>query len=476
MVAFGWILGALAVLASSLSPVAGTAELDAFIQAELPESAAPGLAYARVEDGEIVARGFGEQLEGSGDAVTADTLFPIGSVTKSFTALAIMQLVEADEINLDDPVSNYLPVFADGAGSKITLRQLLNHTSGFSTVQGNSQHGNADASQFDLIEYAGELAKAGPARTPGTAWEYSNANYQILGAVIERVSGSSYSDFVNARIFEPLGMASSLVAVGDFPASAATGHRPWFGSVRPAASGPQHRINAPAGGIISSANDMGRYVAMWLNGKEDVISAGAKAAMLAPSGPAAQSYGLGWALDSAQGTAYHTGLVPGFETLASFAPSKGTGVVVLVNANGGLGFADTWYLIGGVSARAMGQDHQDDGSRIGPQVAYLSIALLPPLFILFGFISWKGRSGLRRKRESSGGRISLWLPVLAMGGLAFFLLVYLPQMFGGSIATLRIYQPDFALCLIATAILAPAWAILRLVLAHSREAAAIDNG
>ena len=464
----GWLIGALAILASSLSVNSDSAEADTFIEAELPASAVPGLAYARVEDGDIIVRGFGERRKGGDEPVTADTLFPIGSVSKSFTAIAIMQLVEAGEIRLDDPVSKYLPAFADGGGSKITLRQLLNHTSGFSTVQGNSLHTMADASQLGLVEYAGQLAGIGPAGVPGARWEYSNANYQILGAVIERASGQEYADYIDTHIFQPLGMADSMVATGAPPTGSATGHRPWFGGVRPVDGGENYRIHAPAGGIFSNARDMGRYLAMWLSGEDDILSTATKDAMLAPSGPASPFYGLGWSIDPARGTAYHTGLVPGFETLAAFSPSQGTGVVVMVNANAGLGFADTWYLIGGAAARAMGQPHEDDGTRLGPQMAYLSIALLPPLFILLGIISWKGRSGLRRKRGSLAGNLGIWLPVPAMVALAAFLVGYLPRLFGGSMATLRLYQPDFALCLVAAAILAPAWAILRLVLAHSK--------
>lgn len=399
--------------------------------------------------------------------MTADTPFPIGSVTKSFTALAVMQLADAGELSIDDPVSQHLPAFAEGPASEVTLRQLLNHTSGFSTIQGNSQHGNADAEQLGLVEYAGQLAQIAPAHEPGAVWEYSNANYQILGAVIEQKSGESYSDYVQHRIFEPLGMTNSRVAVGPDISAGVTGHRPWFGGVRAFVRGEGYPINAPAGGIVASARDMGRYLAMWLSEENDTVSADAKALMLTASDPVSRSYGLGWSIDAQSGVISHTGLVPGAETLASFDPAKRIGVVVMVNANGGLGFADTWYLIGGAGARALIQHHQDDGSRWGSRVAYLSIAILPPMFVVFGFLSWRNRSALRAKRGSTPGIVSLWFPAVAMFGLSWFVISLLPRMFGGSISTLQLYQPDFAWFLIATAILAPAWAILRLAVAYS---------
>ena len=463
-----WPLGVLAFLASIVSASTAISQIDAFIEAELPRGAAPGLSYARVENGEITAKGFGERTIGSGEIVASNPPFPIGSVTKSFTALAIMQLVEANQLRLDDPVAQHLPAFTKGPASEVTVRQLLNHTSGFSTVQGNSQHGIADAFQLGLVEYAEQLAQIGPANAPGAVWEYSNANYQILGAVIEQQSGQSYPDFIEERIFKPLGMTNSRVLVGPHPADMVTGHRPWFGSVRAYDAGEAYPINAPAGGIAASADDMGRYLAMWLNGEDDIVSADTKALMAAPAGPASPSYGLGWSIDSGNGAIYHTGLVPGGEALASFSPSEKKAVVVLVNANGGLGFADTWYLIGGVAARSMGQPHGDDGARWGPKIAYLSIAILPPLFMLLAIVSWRGRSALVAKRENMGGKLSLWFPLAAMLGLAWFLIWQLPSIFGGSIATLQLYQPDFAWCLILSAILAPSWSVLRLALAYSR--------
>ena len=256
------------------------------------------------------------------------------------------------------------------------------------------------------------------------------------------------------------------MAVGAPPPGLATGHSPWFGGVRTNGLGERTAINAPAGGIVSSANDMGRYLSMWMNGEDDLVSAKTKAMMLSSSGPASPGYGLGWSIDQADGTPYHTGLVPGAETLALFDPAKGKAVIVMVNANSGLGFADTWYLIGGVGARAMGQPHSDDGSRWGPQFIYLSVILAPVLFLILAFVSWRGRASLRAKRGSMAGQFSLWFPLAAMAALAVFLILILPQMFGGTLATLQLYQPDFALGLLAAAILGSAWAALRLALAY----------
>lgn len=159
----------------------------------------------------------------------------------------------------------------------------------------------------------------------------------------------------------------------------------------------------------------------------------------------------------------------------SFNPDDRKGVVVMVNANSGLGFSDTWYLIGGIGARALGQSHDDDGSRVGPQGAYLSIAILPPLFVFFAVFSWRGRVKLRAKRDSRLGLIGLWFPLVVMCGLAWFLIRILPSLLGGSIATIQLYQPDLALCMIAATILSVAWTILRLILAYLSKSSTAEK-
>lgn len=110
-----------------------TESIDAFIATELPKSGAPGLAYAVVAGDETVTGARGEVLRGSGRPVTAGTPFLIGSVSKSFTALAVMQLVEAGKVALDAPVSRYLDVFVGRPSGAVIIQQLLSHTSGYST-------------------------------------------------------------------------------------------------------------------------------------------------------------------------------------------------------------------------------------------------------------------------------------------------------------------------------------------------------
>ena len=204
------------------------------------------------------------------------------------------------------------------------------------------------------------LAEVNPAYTPGERWEYSNTNYQILGRVIEVVSGQDYQTYVADNILEPVGMADSFVSDGEIHESMATGHRPWFGAKRPLATNATDRETAPQGGIVASANDLARYMQMMMNGEDDVLSAEGKAQMTRPASSASPFYGFGWYLDSGRGSVWHSGLTPGFEALATLVPSERKGVVVLVNANSGLGFGETTQLSYGITATALGLDY--DGS------------------------------------------------------------------------------------------------------------------
>ena len=172
-------------LTAALQAGASSGSIDEFINAEMPASGAPGLAYAVVEDGKITSGARGEVLRGSGDPVTPHTPFLIGSISKSITAMAVMQLIEAGQVDLDAPVSRYLEVFADRPSGAITIRQLLSHTSGYSTRQGNGAHTDQRGAEDAFSRHVAQIAQWTPAHQPGMVWDYSNANYQILGAVIE---------------------------------------------------------------------------------------------------------------------------------------------------------------------------------------------------------------------------------------------------------------------------------------------------
>ncbi len=459
MVAFG--------LGSALPMSVPSIAIDDVIDREMPASGAPGLAYAVVGDGEVTAAGARGVLRLGGEKnVTPDTPFLTGSISKSFTALSVMQLVEAGEIQLDTEVAQYLDVFSGLAAGDITVRQLLSHTSGYSTGQGNVSHTDSVGDTDELARRVDALAEVAPAHAPGEEWEYSNTNYQVLGRVVEVVSGQDYQAYVAEHILEPIGMRNSFVADGEVHPSMATGHRPWFGTKRPLPENRTQRGTAPQGGIVASANDLARYLQTMMNDHDDVLSAEGKSLMMRPASAASPFYGLGWFVDSGNGTVWHSGTSPGYETLATMMPSEKKVVVVLVNAGSGVGFGETSQLRNAITAQALGLDYGGEGSRLSQKALFLSLVLLPFVYALSMIWAWRHRIDIRTK-SGVFGLFSLWFPLVTTLAAAWVILHLVPNLFGTPLANLRLFQPDLALALIATALTGVLWAVFRLAVAYT---------
>ncbi len=466
-----WRLLAVAVLgASALVPAGAPAgSIEDVIDAEMPASGVPGLAYAVVADGETTTAGArGVVRRGGETSVTPDTPFVIGSISKSFTALAVMQLVEAGKVDLDTEVSQYLDGFSGKPAGAVTIRQLLSHTSGFSTVQGNTSHTETAGGKDELARQVDGLAEVTPDYEPDERWEYSNTNYQILGRVIEVVTGQEYQGYVATNILDPVGMEHSFVADGEVHEEMATGHRPWFGTKRPLPENTTDRATAPQGGIVASASDLARYLQMMMNGQDDVLSAEGKAQMMRPASAVSPFYGLGWYIDSGNRTVWHSGSTPGVETLATMLPADQDGVVVLVNGGSGLGFGETAPLLNGVTAAALGLDYDGEGSRIWQKALFISLVALPIIYLLAMIWAWRYRAAIRAKSRSGiSGRFSLWFPLLTTLVAAWAIFTLVPRVGGAPIGTIRLFAPDLGLALIATAVTGVLWAVFRLGVAYT---------
>jgi len=246
----------------------GSDEIDNFVEAQMRELHIPGLALAIVQGDQIMyLKGYGI-ADTSGRPVTPATLFIIGSTTKSFTALSVMQLVEQGKIELDAPVQRYIPWFhvADPAESaKITVRHLLNQTSGISTADGNSDLSRDDTAADALQQRARGLQTVHLSQPVGTTFQYTNVNYDLLGLLVEIVSGQSYEDYVEQQIFDPLEMSRSTTALAAAPSNGlATGYRYWFGMPAPMKT-PFPRGSLPSGYLISSVEDLSHYLIAQMN-------------------------------------------------------------------------------------------------------------------------------------------------------------------------------------------------------------------
>ena len=440
--------------------------IEEVIDRELAASGVPGVAYAVAERGEISAAGArGVVRAGADAAVTPDSAFRCGSVSKSFTALAVMQLVEAGKIDLDAGLATYLTEFTGRPAAMITVRQLLTHTSGYSTFQGNESHSDDEVGEDALARSVAGLVDLDPASAPGKRWEYSNTNYQLLGRIIEVVSGRSFQQYVGNAILGPIGMDHGFVDDGEVHDDTAVGHTPWFGTMRPVADHTTHRATGPQGGIVASAADLALYLQTMMNGQDDVLSAEGKALMLQPAGGASPFYGFGWFVDPSAGTVWHSGSTPGFESLATMVPREQKAVVVLVNGGTGLGFGETAGLRDAITAAALGLDRADGDSRWSQKALFTGLVLLPIGYLLAMTWAWWRRDGIRAKSGVSG-LFSLWFPLLTTAVAAWVMLGLVPRLVGAPLRTIALFQPDLGVLLLAGAVTGVLWAGFRLAVAY----------
>jgi CubicO group peptidase (beta-lactamase class C family) len=245
-----------------------SARLDDHFRGRLEQRKATGLAVGIVVDGEVVySKGFGVRDVASGSPVDVDTVFRIASLSKSFTAAAVMKLRDEGTISLDAPITTYLPELSSVAlptrdSAPITVRQLLTHGSGlpWDDLWGAVSHG-FNEQDLRALTQAG-LSFSNP---PGTRFEYSNLGYALLGRIVERVSGKGYREYVTANILRPLGMTSTFWAPDEVPPTRlAVGYRTEKDKLVPEVA-PAPGVFSPAGGIYTSARDYGRYVSWQLS-------------------------------------------------------------------------------------------------------------------------------------------------------------------------------------------------------------------
>ncbi len=319
--------------------------ISTYIDAQRKAQRIPGLAVAIVgANGTVYLAGFGV-ADDTGRPVASNTPFILGSTSKSFTALATIQLVEAGKLELDAPVQRYLPWFAVAdarASAEITVRMLLNQTSGLSTAAGRrtlTDFSRGDDALENRVRGLRSVALTAPV---GATYQYGNCNYQILGLLIQQVSGRSYAAYMAEHVFSPLAMTRSYTSKdAALEDGLAMGHRTWFG--RPVAFDETvPRASVPQGFIISTAQDMAHYLIAQLNGgvygRSNVLSADGIALMhngAAREGNDDIFYGMGWNVGSHDGinAVWHEGDTNAYQSFMVLLKDAGWGFIVLSNVN-----------------------------------------------------------------------------------------------------------------------------------------------
>jgi D-alanyl-D-alanine carboxypeptidase len=310
----------------SLTP-AISQQIDEIGLDEVHAGRTPGLAIGVLEDGRLVyARGFGFAALSPHLAITPDTEFYVGGVTAEFTAAAILLLAQDGKLKLDDPVSRYVPNFR--LGSTVTVAQLLTQTSGLPVVPQASDRTRS-------IGLTGLLSAADRMKDrsqPGTAYATNPLNYLIAGAIVERASGVTLSDYLEQHIFIPLVMDNTFLA-GDsgISPSRAVGYTRGASGFAVAPTWDPTWLAGDAG-VVSTIDDL----AKWDIEMPVLLRVDAVRTMFTPgldSGPT--HYGMGWIIDKRGGKEFvwSNGEISGYRAMNAFLPEEHLGVIVLSNSD-----------------------------------------------------------------------------------------------------------------------------------------------
>jgi len=461
------------------------AAIDRYVASETDAQRIPGLALGIVQGERIVhVQGFG-QAEKSGPGVTPQTPFLIGSVTKSFTALAIMQLSEAGRVQLDAPVQRYLPWWrvADAdASSRVTVRHLLYQVSGLSKATGNAYATSSDTRDSALEDRVRALRDAELTQPVGTTWQYSNANYWTLGMIVQAVSGQSYESYMQQHIFDPLQMRNSYTSrVEAEQHGLPTEHRYWYGF--PVGTElPFDRGGLGAGGLSSSALDMARYLGLYLNegrsgGTALVSPAGAAELQRAgvPTGADGVFYAMGWVVSELHGvsTVSHDGSDFGSHANFVVVPDRGWGVVVMENAENSpdefFGSHRMTLIANGVTDMLIGQQPPAPTSSstslwvvYGAVLGIIAIQLVGIARSVQIIRVWRA-APLQRPRGALRIGLRVGLPLLVSWGWALIVLVGLPRFISAPLPAALAGLPDLGYPLVASAVLAFGWGLVRAI-------------
>jgi CubicO group peptidase (beta-lactamase class C family) len=338
-----------------VDPAQALRHLEPYIQQSLERWQVPGAAVAVVHRGQtVLCQGYGVRRLGSQESVDAQTLFAIASNTKAFTTAALAILVEQGKLRWDDRVRTHLPDFElydEYVTHEMRVRDLVCHRSGLGTFSGDLLWYGTPFSPAEILKRASHLEPQGPFRAH---YGYSNVMFLAAGLVIEKASGQSWAGFVRERILKPLGMERTVLSVRELleKENFATPHKTLLDTSEPIAWVNWDSM-AAAGGIISSADDMAKWMQLQLKRgalnesvrlfseasshemwqSQTSIPVSANASRRIPS-THFRGYGLGWALSDYQGRKLvsHGGGYDGMFSQVMLVPEEELGIVVLTNS------------------------------------------------------------------------------------------------------------------------------------------------
>lgn len=422
--------------------------IDSYLRSSVEKAHIPSLSAVIVDDDEVLfSRSYGA-------CESTDTPFLLGSVSKSFTALCIMQLVEQERVDLDATLATYLPDATDG--SSITIGQLLNHTSGLGEHQ--------TLADYRIVSEQG-------------VHSYANVNYTLLGKVIEAVTGRSYSDYLAENVLEPLRLSQTSATLDESRKHGLIEGFTNYGGLR-IASDPHYPtsedawISVPAGYLSSSMNDLGSYLQMYLNDGDGLLSKESIDTMFSGDtvfvdGDVPYRYGYGWATIEdplPEPVLRHSGLVETGTACVFILPERNIAVALAANVNDYFvtnGFFDEigW----GIVLMLLGEQPIEiaDGAYLWEH-AWIDLAMLAVL--IAGVVSLcllpRFKARIQDTKRIKGAIVALAANLLA----AIALLLFIPGVFGTPLWVARSFVPDVYLAVVISSALFFVGGIIRSVL------------
>ena len=412
--------------------------IEDYVQKLMDEGHIPGLSLVIVAGNEQIIKHFGYADLKTEKRVGDETLFELASCSKAFTALAVLRLVEEGIIDLDAPVSDYLPWFKtyyEEQAVPIKIRHLLRHTSGipWETIARIPEGVERDA----LLKTVEAMAGITLEHKPGEEYLYATVNYDILALVIETVTDKSFERFLTSEVLDKLTLGSTSVGEPKVANDMATGHKIGFFAPR-VYDAPRFRGNNAAGYVISNAADMAKWLQfqLGLHPEHELYKLAKATHQRDKTVPlhGSYSYGMGWdvSLDG-EGELMHTGLNPNFTSYVAIRPDAQVGIAVLANSNSSytniIGANAMHILMGGEMIENIGVADENDRS-------YSTISIILALYILalalyLGYVIY---AAFRQKRHFSAlSRTSIYnfFFVLVISGLLLLGVYLLPSAIAG---------------------------------------------
>lgn len=312
-------------------------EIDKIIKKTMDEGDIPGLSLVLIRNGKTVIKSYGYSDLDVKKSVAPNTLFQLGSLSKSFTALAMLNLAKERNINLDTPVSSYLPWFKTvykDSNVQITIRQLLNQTSGISWKTLSTIPQSNDS--LSLIKTVRGISGIELEHLPGKEYEYATINYDIVALIIQTITGEAFEFYLQKKVINKLQLTQTTIGEPIDTGLMAKGYKIEFLYAREYTA-PVFKGNNAAGYVISNANDMAKWLNFQIgNDTSDLYPLALKSHLrdetVAPVDM--YSYGMGWRVSiSGNGMIQHSGENPNFTTYMAFQPKNKFGIVILTNSN-----------------------------------------------------------------------------------------------------------------------------------------------